>query len=78
MSCIELKKILDPKDLHAGCFSLSSAAIENGKRFSFDNRSNADICRVKIDGCLITDNSLRKCDFFFEVEALLKNTFLLS
>lgn len=78
MSCIELKQILDPKNLHAGCFSHSSVASENGKRFVLENRSNADICKVKIDGCLITDNAVRKCDFFFEVRGASKSYFLVE
>lgn len=59
MSCTELKRILDPENLNNNCFSVSSVATENGKRFGFENRTNADICKIKIDGCLITDNAVR-------------------
>ncbi|AMP97440.1 hypothetical protein AY601_0485 [Pedobacter cryoconitis] len=76
MSCIELKRVLDPKNFHENCFSFSSVATENGKKFRIENKSNADICKVKVDGCLITDNTVRKCDFLFEVSSTTK-TYLL-
>lgn len=78
MRCIELKQILDSGNLHANCFSVSSVATENGKRFELDNRTNADICKVRVDGCLITDNDVRKCDFFFEVGGITKSYFLVE
>lgn len=78
MSCVELKRVLDPETLHNNCFSASSSATENGKRFGFDNRTNAKICKGKIDGCFITDNAVRKCDFFFEVRTEVNNYFLVE
>lgn len=76
MSCIELKRIPDPKNFHENCFSFSSVATEKGKKFRIENKSNAGICKVKVDGCLITDNTVRKCDFLFEVSSTTK-TYLL-
>lgn len=78
MSCAELKTMLDPKGLHDSCFSNSSAANENGKRFNLNNHSKLVICKVKVDGCLITSNSIRKCDYLFSVDSMPKKYFLVE
>lgn len=65
MSCEDLKTTLNGD---AVCFSLASVAIENGKRFAFSNVSGKTICRVRVDNCLIKDQTIRKCDFLFNVE----------
>lgn len=57
---------LTSDDDKAACFSAGTSAYEMGKRFRFDNPGRKAICKVKIDGCLITDNSLR-CDYLFKV-----------
>lgn len=64
MACAELQQKLNGR---ASCFSNSSAASENGKRFSFKNPNNLTICKVQVDGCLINDQNKKKCDFFFSV-----------
>lgn len=50
----------------AACFSLSGSASEMGKKFRFDNPGRKTICKVQVDGCLITGNSV-KCDYVFKV-----------
>ena len=49
------------------CYSSSSIAFENGKKFVINNRSKKTICKIHIDNCLIKDNNVRKCDFFFAI-----------
>lgn len=52
----------------AACFSNASSAIENGKKFILNNTSGKTICRVRVDNCLIKDQTIKKCDFLFNVE----------
>jgi hypothetical protein len=66
MSCIEFQGVLNANDKN-DCFSNATSAKENGKKFIFDNRTNKSLCRVKVDKCLIADNSVKKCDFLFKV-----------
>ena len=66
MCCSELQKQLEAPT-KTDCFSPSSGAKENGKKFNFDNRSHKTICRVRVDGCLITSQEVKKCDFLFKV-----------
>jgi RNase adaptor protein for sRNA GlmZ degradation len=49
------------------CFSNSTVAEENGKKFTLINPSRKKICKVKVDGCLIKAQTARKCDYMFEV-----------
>jgi hypothetical protein len=56
MSCTDLQKLLDAAHLPA-CFSSSTVASEKGKSFRFDNPNKKTVCRVQIDGCLITDQA---------------------
>lgn len=65
MNCEDLKTTLNGDGV---CFSLANVAIENGKRFTFSNVSGKTICRVRVDNCLIKDQTIRKCDFLFNVE----------
>lgn len=69
MACTELQHKLNGS---VSCFSNSSAASENGKRFSFKNPDNLKICKVQVDGCLINDQNKKKCDYFFSVPQLNK------
>jgi len=78
MSCDSLKAKLDPQNQHVICFANSSAANENGKRFSLQNPDRIDICRVKIDGCLISGNNVQKCDYFFAVNSNPEKYFLVE
>lgn len=50
------------------CYSNSSVAFENGKKFVINNRSKKSICKIHVDNCLIKDNNIRKCDFFFAIK----------
>ena len=62
------------KDIYAilggdmDCYSNSSVAFENGKKFVINNRSKKSICKIHINNCLINDNNIRKCDFFFAIK----------
>jgi hypothetical protein len=66
MSCEKLKQVLEAKTDN-NCFAAATSAKEGGKKFSFLNRSNKNICRVHVDDCLITDKTIKKCDYFFAV-----------
>ena len=70
MPCSGLKKTLQAENKNE-CFDNSHVAKEHGKRFSFNNKTNKSICRVKVDNCLIT-GSEKKCDFFFKIEKPIK------
>ena len=65
MTCENLRVILNG---NAACFSNASSAIENGKKFIFNNVSGKTICRVRVDNCLIVDQNIKKCDFLFHIE----------
>lgn len=64
MGCEDLRTILNGD---AACFSNATSAIENGKKFAFNNPTNKTVCRVRVDDCLITDKTVKKCDFLFEI-----------
>ncbi|MBB5436930.1 hypothetical protein HDC92_000594 [Pedobacter sp. AK017] len=66
-NCIDLISKLGATD-RVGCFSISTVAEENGKRFAFNNTSNKTICKAKVDNCLITDQTVKKCDFLFNIQ----------
>ncbi len=65
MTCEDLRTILKA---NAACFSNSSSAIENGKKFIINNISGKTICRIHVDNCLIVDQNIKKCDFLFNIE----------
>lgn len=66
MGCENLQTILNG---NAICFSRSTSAIENGKKFIFNNPNKKAVCRVRVDDCLIKDKTIKKCDFLFEIQA---------
>lgn len=66
MSCTALQQILEVPDKN-DCFSNSSSANENGKKFAVENRAGRNICRVRVDDCLITSREIKKCDYLFAV-----------
>src|ERR1700720_476836 len=69
MSCTALQQQLDSSNTEKeACFSTSSAAQEHGKKFRFENKGLKAICRVKVDGCLITSQMTKKCDYLFAVQ----------
>lgn len=67
MCCNHLKKILEIDNTKDSCFSNSSSADENGKKFLLENPGQKLVCRVKVDNCLVEDNTISKCDYFFTV-----------
>ncbi|MEJ5995178.1 hypothetical protein WG904_12180 [Pedobacter sp. Du54] len=78
MSCDGLRAKLDPENLHAQCFSSSHAASENGKRFEIIRPGKLGVCKVRVDGCLITNQAIRKCDYFFGVATDPESYFLVE
>lgn len=66
MSCVKLKQVLEVEPDN-NCFETATSAREGGKRFSFLNITRKTICRVHIDDCLITDKTVKKCDYLFNV-----------
>lgn len=66
MCCTQLKDSLDIQDKDE-CFSDSTVAKEKGKEFRIIKNANQQLCKVRIDGCLITDITIKKCDFMFYV-----------
>ena len=65
MACENLRIVLDGNEK---CFSNTNNAREMGKRFSLRNPQQKEICRVHIDDCLITDKTIKKCDFLFGID----------
>lgn len=65
MACDEIFEILGG---NRECYSNSTAALENGKKFALNNRNGKSICKVRVDNCLIIDNAIRKCDFLFYIK----------
>jgi hypothetical protein len=49
------------------CFSNSTVAEENKKKFLLENPQKKNICKVKVDDCLITSQTVNKCDYMFEI-----------
>ena len=49
------------------CFSNSTVAQEKGKEFRIIKNQNQRVCKVQVDGCLINDNNINKCDFMFYI-----------
>jgi len=78
MSCEGLKISIDPNKICPDCFSNSTVATENGKRFSILKPAHIPVCKAHIDGCLIKSQQVRKCDFFFEVSTNPKRYFLVE
>lgn len=64
MACENLRNLLNGDE---ACFSNASSAVENGKKFIFNNPNRKTICRVHVDNCLITDQAIKKCDFLFNI-----------
>jgi hypothetical protein len=66
MSCNNAKNILGGLQK---CYANSHSVAENGKRFELlkDRNRAISICKIKIDGCLITGASAR-CDYLFYVD----------
>lgn len=41
--------------------------VENKRAFSIQNLSRTTINKIRVDGCLIDDNTTQRCDYLFEV-----------
>lgn len=78
MSCDTLKQALNSPGLQAGCFSNSTVAEENKKKFVIHKPPGLSVCKVQVDGCLISSQQVRKCDYFFEVDTNPKQFFLVE
>lgn len=75
--CKSLIAVLGASD-RKNCFSTSTVAEENGKKFSLLNPARKKICKVKVDGCLITSQIIQKCDYMFEVSGKPSKYFLVE
>ncbi len=64
MCCESFIEKLGTDDLKK-CFSNLKIAEENKKRFEI--KSNSEVCRVKIDDCLVKDKINQRCDYYFRV-----------
>ncbi|RKZ51423.1 MAG: hypothetical protein DRR16_24375 [Candidatus Parabeggiatoa sp. nov. 3] len=60
--CEQLQKTFDCCE---ECFEISTAASENKKRFSIETKNRFNYCRIKVDACLISDDTHIKCDYAF-------------
>lgn len=58
--------------IESECCAVENGSVvsrsEGGKTFRIINRSRRSIQVCRVDGCLIDDNALRKCDFLFVLE----------
>jgi hypothetical protein len=64
----KIKKHFSNKDK---CFKDNvTVAVEKKRRFEIVRKNNVSelICRIRIDGCLLTDNNIKKCDWLFVLE----------
>jgi hypothetical protein len=43
-------------------------AKENGRKLTLENPNGKLVRKIQVDGCLITDNSHKRCDYMFEIE----------
>lgn len=64
MACDDILQILGGDQI---CYSNSSSALENGKKFILNNRNKKTICKIRVDDCLIKSKEIKKCDFFFSI-----------
>jgi len=62
MSCKYLQALLPASE---SCFSTELSAHEKGKTFRFITNLKGDICKLKVDGCLISSQTVPKCDYLF-------------
>ena len=62
----KLIKVLGASE-QTSCFDSRTVAEEKKKKFRIENKSRKTICRVQVDGCLINDHTIKKCDFLFKI-----------
>src|SRR6187402_983373 len=64
MCCKELKESLGGDDT---CYSTSNVAKEKGRQLRLNLTPGKTLCKAQIDGCLIKDSGIIKCDFLFKI-----------
>jgi hypothetical protein len=64
MCCEEIKKAFKAEEK---CFSTATSASEKRSQFLIElpKGSPEIFCRIAVDGCLIADDTVKKCDFVF-------------
>jgi hypothetical protein len=64
--CSDFREAVFP-DAEDCCFSVGTVAKENKSKFTvrWERKGELSICRIKVDGCLITDPTQKKCDYVF-------------
>ncbi|MFM2375493.1 MAG: hypothetical protein RLZZ165_590 [Bacteroidota bacterium] len=64
--CSDLRKAVFP-GADACCFSDGTVVEENKRKFTvrWERKGKRSICRIKVDGCLVTDPTQKKCDYVF-------------
>ena len=64
--CSDLIKDVFPK-ADPKCFSDGTVVEENKRKFTikWERKGERTICKIKVDGCLIPDQTKNKCDFAF-------------
>src|SRR6185369_7185370 len=45
------------------CYSNRKSLSEHGCKLLIETRDNSEICTIKVDGCIISDSPIPKCDF---------------
>jgi hypothetical protein len=65
MCCTAIQKTFHAEEK---CFSKATSASENQRQFQIEptKGSLATFCRIKVDGCLVSDEKVQKCDFVFK------------
>jgi hypothetical protein len=65
MKCCQ--NLLELFDADTECVSHKLSAEENGRKFRLEipSKTKEEICRIKVDDCLIASNDTTKCDYLF-------------
>lgn len=55
------------KNKHCTTCNNHSSLVSREKKseYRIENRSKGKICRIKVDGCYVSDPTVRKCDYLF-------------
>jgi hypothetical protein len=54
----------------------SSSAKKTGLKLTFHNTSGVTVAKIRIDGCIITDNAVKKCDYLLLCAEIKKAIFV--
>jgi len=61
--CDKYKALFDKGD---ECYDSNTSATEKGKTYRIEIKDKSErFCRIKIDGCVIPEESKKKCDYLF-------------